>query len=83
MDTDDRYREWLQRRARADLPEGFTDTVLASIRNDQQARRQGVGLTRWLLILYSSRASRFGIGTLAGLTCLFRMAQVIGVFLVP
>jgi hypothetical protein len=83
MDNDNRYRLWLQRRAGADLPEGFSDAVLASIRNDQQARRQGVGLTRWLLILYSSPASRFGLGALAGITCLFRMAQVIGVFLVP
>jgi hypothetical protein len=83
MDNDDRYRLWKQRRARADRPEGFADAVMASVRDHERARRQRRGLRHWLVVLLSSRASRLGIGALAGLTCLYRMVQVIGIFLLP
>jgi hypothetical protein len=81
MEPDDRYEAWKQRRARAEVPVSFADRVLAAVREHEGRQRQHFLLQRLLLVLASSRVSKVAIGALACLTCVFRMMQVIGVFL--
>jgi hypothetical protein len=81
MEPDDRLEAWIERRARADVPENFADKVMAAVRESERLKRQGLFM-RLMLALLSTRAGKVGLGALAVLACAFRMMQVIGVFFV-
>jgi hypothetical protein len=76
MRHDDPYEAWKHACARADVPAGFTDRVLAAARARQEPR------TGWLAALLLSPAVRVGIASLACAACLLRLLQVVGLLLV-
>jgi hypothetical protein len=81
MTPDDYYEAW--KRQRTDVPAGFADRVMAAVGQHEQ-QQTGLALARaWLAALLSSRAARFGLCSLAVLVGLFRVLQVLGLFLAP
>jgi hypothetical protein len=81
MPHDDLYESWKGERARADVPDGFADRVMASVRAQEQQQRQALLLRGWLLVLVSSRLGRIGLWVVASLVCAFRMASVAALFI--
>ena len=67
MTPDERYEAWKRHRSRVEVPPDFADAVLARLPAGEP--RPG---PRWL---------RVAACTLAGAACLFRAAQVLGLFL--
>jgi hypothetical protein len=80
MDADDRYQAWKQRRAAAEVPEGFADRVMQTVRG-VQGRQQRHAPAGVLGLLFSSRLSKVAVCTLAVAACVVRVAAVVAVLL--
>ncbi|HEV3256143.1 MAG TPA: hypothetical protein VG013_04630 [Gemmataceae bacterium] len=80
MQHDDLYQSWKEGRAKADVPADFADRVMASVRAVERHKQPSAGRVLLLAVL-SSRLGRIGICTLACLACVFRMAQVVALFI--
>jgi hypothetical protein len=80
MTPHDPYDSWKQQRAGVPVPDGFADRVLARIRTQREQRSRGLVL--WLKLLVLSRAGRVALFALAGGVCLFRVLQMLALFLV-
>jgi hypothetical protein len=71
MSQHDPFEDWKRYRAGGEVPEGFVDTVLEAVRRREDGRAR-------LL----ARASRVVLCSLALAVCLFRIFQVVALFLV-
>jgi hypothetical protein len=80
MPDRDPYEAWKRRRAEAPVPDDFADRVMASLRRPEQrpARR----LSEVLYGLLRSPAFRVGVCSLACAAGLFRVLQVVALFLI-
>lgn len=74
--NDERYEQWLQRRASAEPPADFTERVMDAV------RREPLPSSPRERLLLSSPAVRVAACVLAGLACLYRIAAVVAVFFV-
>lgn len=72
----DPYEAWKRRRAEVAVPDDFADRVMASL---PRRERRRAGMLRGLL---GSPAFRFGVCSLACAAGLFRVLQVVALFLV-
>ena len=75
--NDELYNLWIQR-ADAEAPADFADRVMDAVRREQPPSPKGVPVR-----LLSSPAVRVAACVLACVACLYRMAAVVAVFLVP
>jgi hypothetical protein len=81
MEGDERYRRWLEQRARTEVPAGFADRVLAAVTAREASRRPAGGAGGVVLALFSPRWSKVGLCALGCLACVFRMAWIAALFL--
>ena len=75
--NDELYNLWVQR-ADSEAPADFADRVMDAVRREPPPPSKGV-----LVRLLSSPVARAAACVLACLACLYRMAAVVAVFLVP
>ena len=75
--NDELYNMWI-RRADAEAPADFADRVMDAVRREPPPSPKGVRV-----LLLSSPAVRVAACVLACLACVYRMAAVVAVFLVP
>jgi hypothetical protein len=78
MHHDDPYETWKRRRARARVPPEFADRVLNAVR---ERERQRAERWLWLRALLWSRPAQVGLTALACAACVFRILQILGLFL--
>jgi hypothetical protein len=74
------YEDWKRRRRQEPPPVGFAERVMAAVGAAEIERRSA--LAAMLLAVWSWRASRIGVCTLAAAACLFRLAHVVAIFVV-
>ncbi len=80
MDTDERFHSWKQYRREASVPHAFADRVMAAVCACEPPCGQPSLPRRLLLVLCSARLARAAVLGLGCLACLFRMLQVLAIF---
>jgi hypothetical protein len=80
MTPEDHYEAWKRRK---DVPEDFAQRVMRAVRDHHRRRTWNLAARAWLGALLSSRAARLGLCSLAVLVGLFRVLQVLSLFLAP
>lgn len=80
MQADDLYQSWKKTKTDIEVPLGLADKVMASIRR-QSARPSARGLRDRLYALILSKCGRVAVCLLAGAAYLFRLRQVVAIFL--
>ena len=80
MGNDELYETWKRARSSSEVPEGFADAVMGSVLA-LTTRRRRASLREFLVRLVSSKPGRVAACLFAGVVCVFRMTQVLSVFL--
>ena len=70
MSPHDPFEDWKRSRAGQPVPEDFADTVLEAVRRREYERAR-----------LRARAARVALCSLAGAVCLFRVLQIVALFL--
>ena len=80
MQADDLYQSWKKTKRGSAAPDGFADKVMESIRK-QGTCAQSYALRHRLAALAMSRPGRVAVCLLASVAYLFRLRQVVSIFL--
>ena len=81
MLDNDPFQSWKQWRARAHVPEDFTDRVMTHLQEYEAQKARGLVFRSWLLAVLSSRVGKIAICAVACVTCALRMMSVFAIFL--
>jgi hypothetical protein len=81
MPTDDLFERWKQQRRQPRAPAGFADRVMAAVPDADLLKARRRALQAYLAALLSTKIGRLGVCSLAFLIGLFRLFQVVGIFL--